>query len=128
MSDSILQTIKKMLGLDEGYTAFDQDIIVFINAALMSLNQLGVGPEGGLSIKDYTTTWSNLLTDEVNLNGVQQYVYLKVKMIFDPPGNSFVMDAFKQQAQELEWRLNVQSESVKEFDFMQIPNDYPRVD
>lgn len=128
MSDSILQTIKKMLGLDEGYTAFDQDIIVFINAALMALNQLGVGPEGGLSIKDYTTKWSDLLTDEVNLNGVQQYVYLKVKMIFDPPGNSFVMDAFKQQAQELEWRLNVQSESVKEFDFMQIPNDYPRVD
>lgn len=128
MSDSILQTIKKMLGLDESYTPFDQDIIVFINSALMTLHQLGIGPTTGFFIKDYSSKWSDLLIDEVNLNGVQQYVYLKVKLAFDPPGNSFVMEAFTQQVKELEWRLNVQSESVKEFDFIPIPNDYPRVD
>lgn len=120
MHDSILQTIKKMLGLDETYIPFDQDIIVLINAVFMTLHQLGIGPEEGFVIKDYRARWSDFITNEnqIQLHAVQEYVYMKVRMVFDPPGNSFVMDALKQQCQELEWRMNVQAESVKDFDFI----------
>lgn len=125
MHESILETVKKLLGLDETYTPFDQDIIVFINSAFMTLHQLNIGPKEGFAIKDYRERWCDFVTNEVNLHGVQQYVYMKVRMVFDPPGNSFVMDALKEQCRELEWRLNVQSESVEEFDF--VSTDYPRL-
>lgn len=118
MSDSIFVTIKKMLGLEDTYTPFDTDVMIFINAALMNLTQLGIGPKEGLTISDYDTKWSDFLTNEVKLGAVKTYVYLKVKMAFDPPTNSFVMDAMKQQAEEIGWRLNVQAESVEKFDFM----------
>ena len=118
MSDSILVTIKKMLGLEDAYTPFDTDVMIFINAALMNLTQLGVGPKEGFTISDYDTKWSDFLTNEVKLGAVKTYVYLKVKMAFDPPTKSFVMDAMKQQAEEIGWRLNVQAESVEKFDFM----------
>lgn len=125
MHESILETVKKLLGLDETYTPFDQDIIVLINSAFMTLHQLNIGPKEGFAIKDYRERWCDFVTNEVNLHGVQQYVYMKVRMVFDPPGNSFVMDALKEQCRELEWRLNVQSESVEEFDF--VNTDYPRL-
>ena len=118
LNDSILVTIKKMLGLEDQYTPFDTDVIIHINAALMTLTQLGVGPKEGFQISDYNETWSSFLTNEVQLGAVRTYVYLKVKMAFDPPTNSFVMDAMKQQAEEIGWRLNVMAESVEEFDFM----------
>lgn len=118
MSDSILVTIKKMLGLEDAYTPFDTDVMIFINAALMNLTQLGVGSKEGYTISDYDTKWSDFLTNETKLGAVKTYVYLKVKMAFDPPTNSFVMDAMKQQAEEIGWRLNVQAESVEKFDFM----------
>lgn len=118
MSDSILVSIKKMLGLDESYTPFDTDVIIFINSALMSLTQLCVGPKEGFTISDYNETWSDFVTNEVTLGAVKTYVYLKVKMAFDPPSNSYVMDAMKQQAEEIGWRLNVQAESVEKFNFM----------
>lgn len=118
MCDSIFVTIKKMLGLEDAYTPFDTDVMIFINAALMNLTQLGVGPKEGFTISDYDTKWSDFLTNEVKLGAVKTYVYLKVKMAFDPPTNSFVMDAMKQQAEEIGWRLNVQAESVEKFDFM----------
>lgn len=118
MGDSILVTIKKMLGLEDNYTPFDVDVMVHINAALMSLTQLGIGPKEGFTITDYTQTWSDFITNEVKLGAVKTYVYLKVKMVFDPPTNSYLMDAMKQQAEEIGWRLNVQAESVEKFDFM----------
>lgn len=118
MNDSILVTIKKMLGADDDYTPFDTDIIVHINAALMSLTQLGVGPKEGFMISDYNETWSDFITNEVKLGAVKTYVYLKVKMMFDPPTNSYVMDAMKQQAEEIGWRLNVSAESKEKFNFM----------
>lgn len=118
MDDSILVTIKKMLGLTDNYTPYDMDVIVLINAAFMTLHQLHVGPSEGFSIKDYTSRWGDFIVNPVMLNAVQEYVYMKVKMVFDPPGNSFVMEALKQQCQEIEWRLNVQAESVEEFDFV----------
>ena len=123
MDDSILDTIKKMLGLDTNYTPFDQDIIVLINGAFMTLHQLGIGPEDGFSISDYSTRWSDYLINYTNIRAVQEYIYMKVRMIFDPPGNSFVMDALKQQCQELEWRMNVQAESTEDFSFINKENN-----
>ncbi len=118
MNDSILVSIKKMLGLDDEYTPFDVDVIVHINSVLMTLTQLGIGPEEGFEINDYNETWSDFLTNETLLGSVKTFVYLNVKMLFDPPTNSFVMEAMKKQAEEIGWRLNVQAESVKKFKFV----------
>lgn len=110
MSDSILLTIKKMLGIEADYTPFDTDIIIHINSAMMVLRQLGVGPAGGFGITGSTEIWSDYLGDASMLEAVKSYVYLKVKMLFDPPASSSVMDAMKNQISEYEWRLNVESE------------------
>ena len=110
MEDSILVTIKKMLGLDSNYTVCDTDIIVFINSAMMTLQQIGVGPVNGLAVTGITETWSDFLPSDTMIEGVKTYIYLNVKMAFDPPANSFVMDAMKQQKEELEWRLREQAE------------------
>ena len=110
MGDSILGTIKKLLGLDDNYTAFDTDIIVFINSAMMTLQQLGVGPERGLTVTGITEKWSDFIPTDMMLEGVKTYIYLCVRMTFDPPASSFVMDAMKQQKEELEWRLREQAE------------------
>lgn len=118
MDESILTTIKKMLGLDDGYQPFDADVIVLINSALMTLTQLGVGPKNGYAITDYNSKWSDFLVNDVKLEAVKNYVYLKVRVTFDPPTSSSVLEAYKQQLNELEWRLNVQAESVENFDFV----------
>ena len=110
MSDSILNTIKKMLGLETDYYVFDTEIIVFINSALMTLQQLGVGPTKGFVVTGLEQTWSDFLQTDKMLEGVKHYIYLHVRMVFDPPGSSFVMDSMKQQKEELEWRLREQSE------------------
>ena len=110
MEDSILISIKKMLGIPEDYPAFDVDITMLINSAMMTLQQLGVGPVYGLIVKDTSTMWSDLIPEGVMLEGVKSYVYLCVKMVFDPPASSYVMDAMKQQKEELEWRLREQAE------------------
>lgn len=109
-SDSILATIKKMLGLDDNYEAFNTDVIVFINAAMMTLQQIGVGPVEGFTVTDLTQTWSDFLPEGKMMEAVKTYIYLSVKMTFDPPANSFVMDAMKSQKEELEWRLREQAE------------------
>lgn len=110
MDDGILASIKKMLGLDEDYHAFDTDVIIFINSALMTLQQLGVGPVNGYSITDASDTWSSFLQSDMMLEGVKEYVYICVRIIFDPPTNSFVMDALQKKKEELEWRLREQAE------------------
>lgn len=109
MVESILNTIREMtVGLENG-TAFDTDLIVHINAALLTLNQLGVGPSTPLMITGEDETWSDLLGDDLsNLSAVKSYIWLKVKLAFDPPSNSFVNDSYVKMANELEWRMNVQ--------------------
>ena len=107
MSDSILTSIKKLLGLTEEYTYFDADILMHINMAFMVLYQLGVGPSTPFSIADETATWSDFLGDSTDLAGVKTYIYLKVRLVFDPPQSSAAMEAIKQNIAELEWRLNV---------------------
>lgn len=118
MTDSIVVTIKRMLGLDDNYTPFDMDVIVHINAALMTLCQIGVGPKEGFEVTDYDQNWDDFLVNKTKLGAVKTYVYMKVKMAFDPPTNSFVMDAMKQQCEEILFRLNVQAESVERMPFM----------
>ena len=119
MTDSIVVTIKKMLGLDDEYTPFDADVIVHINTAIMTLTQMGVGPKEGYEVHDYDQTWTDFLGDMVKMLGaVKTYIYLQVKMVFDPPNNSFVMDAYKQQCEQLLFRLNVNAESQQKMDFM----------
>lgn len=114
MNGSILNTIKKMLGLAEDYTAFDQDIIVLINGAIMTLRQLGVGPQTGFSVSDAEVTWADYLgSDEALLASVKPYIYLKTKVVFDPPTSSFVLDAMQKQIDEYEWRSNVEVDPGK---------------
>jgi len=108
--DSILTSIKKLLGIEEDYNQFDTDIIININSTLMALTQLGVGPVEGFSITDKTATWTEFLDGRKDLEGVKTYVYLKVRLLFDPPQTGFLVDAIKNQIAELEWRLNIQAE------------------
>lgn len=106
--DSILDSIKKLLGLDASYDAFDRDVIIAINAALFTLTQLGVGPEEGFRITSSAETWSDFIGDRTDLEAVKEYVYLKSRLAFDPPVNSTVLQAFKDSCAEYEFRLNVQ--------------------
>lgn len=108
--ESILLTIKKMLGIQTDYDGFDVDIIVGINTAFMSLNQLGVGPSEGYSITGIEEKWSDFLGILTNLEAIKTYIFLKVRLTFDPPSNSFLVDAVNNQLTELEWRLTVQAE------------------
>ena len=105
-TDSILDTIKKLLGPTQDYTYFDQDIIIHINTAIMSLTDIGVGPKEGFSIKSNAEVWSDFISDIENFEAVKTYIYLKVKLIFDPPLSSSVVEIYNKQIDELEWRLN----------------------
>ena len=107
--ESILTSIKKMLGIDEAYTHFDPDIIMHINSVLMILTQLGVGPEEGFVIEDDTSTWINFIPEAnaAQLHAVKTYIYMKVKLMFDPPLSSAVIESMNRQIAEFEWRLNV---------------------
>lgn len=105
LSDSILDTVKKLLGIEKEYTQFDVDIIVNINSAIMTLRQLGVGPQDGFSITGSDETWNDLLGDSKFLDQAWIYLFLKTKIVFDPPSSSFVLEAYKEQIKELEWRL-----------------------
>ena len=97
-----------MLGIEAEYTHFDSDIIVNINSVFLSLNQLGVGTEEVFSITDSTEKWSDFLGTSIDLNAVKSFIYLKVRLLFDPPSTSVVIDSVERQIKELEWRLNVQ--------------------
>ena len=106
-TDSILDTIKKLLGLDSAYTEFDKDIIMHINSVFSVLQQLGVGPANGFSITDNTTSWSSYINNDNEINNVISYMYLSVRLLFDPPTNSSILNSYKEMQKEYEWRLNV---------------------
>ena len=110
--DSILTSIKKLLGISEEYEHFDADIIMHINSVFMTLTQLGVGPSEGFYINDEETIWTDFIPDLVKLQAVKTYVYLKVRLLFDPASvGSSTLASYERQIQELEWRLNVAAES-----------------
>lgn len=110
MNESILESIKKLLGIDTEYTVFDQDILIHINSVFMILRQLGVGPDEGYKITSKNNVWSEFTNDDLIFESVKSYIYLKVRMMFDPPQNSSLMQAMQQQISEFEWRLNVSAE------------------
>lgn len=117
ISESILLTIKKLLGISNDYQAFDMDVIIHINSAFSTLLQLGVGPKEGFYITGEIETWSDFIPEEEEkFLLVQQYIYLSVRLIFDPPSSSFVLDAYNKRLDELTWRLNVMEETFRKED------------
>jgi hypothetical protein len=112
VSDSILTSTKKVLGIAEDYTAFDVDILMHINSVFSTLQQLSVGPEEGYAIEDAAATWSDYVGDDPRYNTVRSYVYLRVRLLFDPPGTSYLIDSFRKQLEAMEWRLNVAAEEL----------------
>lgn len=105
--ESILTSVKKMLGIPEDYEHFDADIIMHINSVFMILTQLGVGPAEGFTIMDEDAIWSDFIQDKKTIESVKSYMYLKVRLLFDPPLSSAVLDSMNRLVSELEWRLNV---------------------
>lgn len=112
--ESILTSIKKLLGIAEDYKHFDSDIIMHINTVFLTLNQIGVGPEEVPHISSALDTWNNIFGDVEKLGAIKTYVYLKVRMLFDPPSSPSVLESMNRQAQEIEWRLNIEAENNKQ--------------
>ena len=108
MEQSILKSTKKILGIEAEYDAFDLDVITHINSVFVTLNDLGIGPNEGFMIEDDDTLWADFLGSDPRLNSVKSYVYLRVRLLFDPPTSSYLVTALNEQVKELEWRLNVQ--------------------
>jgi hypothetical protein len=104
--DSILTSIKKLLGISADYTHFDSDLIIQINSAFSALTQLGVGPIEGFEIQDASSTWSEFI-DDPRLNFAKTYVQIRVKLAFDPPTSSALIESYNRQLDELTWRLTV---------------------
>jgi len=110
--DSILTSIKKLLGIAEEYTHFDEDLIIHINSVFAALTQIGVGPSTGFIITDKYATWENFISDSTCLIPVKSYVHLKVRLLFDPPSSSAVMSSMERQISEFEWRLRLAAENM----------------
>lgn len=112
-SASILNSTKKALGLDPSYDVFDDTIIMHINSVFAKLQQLGVGPANGFEIEDEELVWTDYITDP-RLNSAKSYMYLNVRLLFDPPATSHAESAMQSMSKEIEWRLNVHAESISE--------------
>lgn len=106
-TQSILNSTKKVLGIAEIDTSYDADILMGINTVLADLNQLGVGPVEGFEIEDDVATWETFIGTDPRMNPVKSYMYLRLRMLFDPPSTSFALDAMKDQITKFEWRINV---------------------
>lgn len=119
MNDSILTSVKKILGITEEYTHFDADLIMHINTVLMALTQMGIGNRQYFRIEDASSTWSDFISDKVDIDAIKTYVALRVKLIFDPPQSSTHMQAIQDTIKECEWRMYIADSSenfiVKEY-------------
>lgn len=109
-AESILISVKKLLGIAEEYTQFDTDIIIHINTIFMALQQMGIGPKNGFSITDENDLWTDFMENSILLNSVKTYMYLRVKLLFDPPLTSSTVDSFNKLISELEFRMNSKAE------------------
>ena len=109
--ESILTSVKKLLGITEDCTDFDSDIILHINTVFTILSQMGVGPEEGFSIEDKSKKWDEFISNKLYFESVKTYVFLKVKLLFDPPLSTAVMESINRMISELEWRLNSAAET-----------------
>lgn len=110
--DSILDSTKKNLGIDPSYTVYDSDVVMHINSVFSMLNQLGLGPVNGYMIDDSTATWDAFIGEDLRLNQVKTYVYLRVRILFDPPQTAHHLNAVNDQIRQLEWYLNVHREET----------------
>ena len=105
--ESILTSIKKLLGIDEFYDAFDKDLIIHINSVFSVLTQLGVGPSIGFYITGVNEKWSDFISDDKTIEFIKSYTYMKVRLMFDPPQSSYAIESLNRLASEMEWRINV---------------------
>ena len=117
--DRILVSVKKLIGLYEDDDAFDADLIMHINSSFLVLSQLGVGPDEGFYINDDSAVWTDFISDNMLLlNYVKTFVYLKAKLVFDPPSSSIATQSMQEMVREHEWRIvhenekNISSEST----------------
>jgi hypothetical protein len=108
IKDSILQDVKQMVGQEWDDTSYDLDIKTHINSVFLDLQQLGVGPSDGFEIQDASTKWDAYLGSNKNLNAVKSYIYIRVRLLFDPPTNSFLVQSLEKQVEKMEWRLQVE--------------------
>lgn len=109
---SILTDTKKILGIAVDYTVFDLDVLMHINSAFSTLSQLGIGPEQGFEIGNASSQWVDFFGTDLRLNSIKTYVYLRVRLVFDPPTTSYLIDSLRKQLEEIEWRLNVVREET----------------
>ena len=112
VNSSILLSVKKMLGPSADYDIFDPELIIYINSVFGTLHQLGVGPEEKFVITGDSELWSDFTTEGEEIEEVKSYMYLRVRLLFDPPSSSFVLSSFKEQMKELEWRLQCKAEEI----------------
>lgn len=110
--ESILTSIKKLLGIQENYTHFDSDLVICINSVLAILTQLGVGPATGFSILDESATWEEFIGLDSRLEMIKSFIHLRVRLLFDPPQNASLADAIDRMAKELEWRIQVAADPI----------------
>ena len=120
MIDSILTTIKKQLGLEEEYEAYDQDILLLINSTFLNLNQINVGPKDGFHVNGNDEVWTDFLPEGPTLDAAKAYIYAKVRIIFDPPSSSFVLEAYNKQIAELEWRMMAQNDETIDYNLKNV--------
>lgn len=106
-TNSVLISIKKLLGIPEEVSDFDTDIIMHINSVFLTLNEIGVGPSDGFYIEDKDTLWTDYIDEGMVLNSVKSYMYLKVRLLFDPPSNSTTIESINRQISEFEWRIMI---------------------
>jgi len=104
--NSILDSVKALLGIVDD-NSFDAELILHINSVFSILTQLGIGPPEGFYITNSSDTWNKFLGNAIDLELVKSYVYLRVRLLFDPPQNSFLVESIKKQCEEFEWRANV---------------------
>lgn len=121
--ESILTSIKKLLGIAEEYTHFDADLIMHINSVLSILTQIGVGPAEGFSIKDKSSVWEDFVSENAKMELVKSYTYMKVKLLFDPPLISAVIESTNRITSELEWRIQVAADPVSIIEEEVNPNE-----
>ena len=110
-NDSILTSIKKLMGLTEEYDACDQDILILINSVLFELEQIGVKAKDGFSLTDKTVVWSDYSDDDRLLNVLKPYIYMKTKLAFDPPTSSGALDSMNRIIDRFEWRINLYADT-----------------
>lgn len=112
MTDSILTTTKNALGIEESNTSFDDELVMHINSVLSEFTQLGLGPDVGYAITDASQTWADFISDELRYNQAKSLLFLKVRMLFDPPSIGYVLTALEKVIEKAEWRVNIAREEV----------------